>query len=349
MVLKERIALMTRLGNYLGENTESWQQAKNRASQQNPWFTEEYIDTAINNIRDGFLKEEALQNWLKDFPAPGNTAKAPQLGLVMAGNIPLVGFHDFLAAFLAGLRLKIKLSSKDKALWETIFQLLYQWEPQCLNQIETAEQLKGCDAYIATGSNNSARYFEFYFQKYPHIIRRNRTSAAILSGQESPLELEKLSDVIGLYFGMGCRNVTKIFVPENYNFEPLIHALNKYGSHIDHNKYKNNYDFQLAIYLLNRIPYMSSNSILLIPSDNLFAPVSVLHYETYSDANPLLETLSENDSLQCLIGAQQYFRQDARLTPFGTAQKPGLTQYADQVDTLAFLKEVLKNPKTTIH
>lgn len=345
MVLKERIALMTRLDDYLGENSEDWQRAKELARQQNTWFTGAYIDKAVENIRSSFLKEKELHKWLMGFPSFDET-DAPLVGIVMAGNIPLVGFHDFLAVFLTGCRLKIKLSSKDRILWETLFRLLAQWDPRFINQVEVAEQLKNCDAYIATGSNNSARYFEFYFEKYPHIIRHNRTSAALLSGRESAEELAELSEDINLYFGMGCRNVTKIFVPENYNFESLIKALNKFSYHIDHNKYKNNYDFQLALYLLNKVPYMSSDSILLIPSDSLFAPVSVLHYETYDHAEHIWERLSGDDCLQCLIGNEQYFKNDFRLIPFGKAQQPELTQYADNIDILSFLKNLKKNKKT---
>ena len=189
--------------------------------------------------------------------------------------------------------------------------------------------LKGCDAYIATGSNNSSRYFEQYFGKYPHIIRKNRSSAAILTGKESAVELQKLSDDIHLYFGLGCRNVTKIFVPEGYDFVPLLAAFDTYKYFEDHHKYKNNYDYQLSILLLNNQFYMTNGSTLLTKNSSMFSPISQLYYETYSSSNEVESTLKNNPELQCLVGTHYI--------PFGQAQAPGLFDYADGVDTVQFL------------
>ena len=192
--------------------------------------------------------------------------------------------------------------------------------------------LKDCDAYIATGSNNSARYFEYYFKKYPHIIRRNRTSVAILDGNETTEELEKLADDVHLYFGMGCRNVTKIFVPKDYDFIPLLTAFKKYDHFKDHHKYKNNYDYNLALHILNGKFYMANESLILLENPSIFSPISQLNYEFYTDKNTVEESLRSMEDLQCTVG-HDYI-------PFGQAQLPSLTDYADGIDTINFLTKL---------
>lgn len=338
--LQSRILLMTKLGQYLSSNDENLIESIDSAFRANGWFTPEFVKLSLDNIAQYFLKEEALSNWIAQYPKIASDQVSPKnVGIVMAGNIPLVGFHDFLCGFISGHRLKIKLSSKDTVLWQHIFSRLQQWNDQFDKQVETAEMLKGCDAYIATGSNNSARYFEFYFQKYPHIIRKNRSSVAILDGTESAEALEHLSDDVSQYFGLGCRNVTQIYVPKEYNFEPLLAAFNKYISHIDHNKFKNNYDYQLALYLLNKQYYMSNGHILLVESDSVYAPISVVHYQYYDNKEELISKLSQNEAVQCIsiAGAQQT---DSGLVNFGGNQKPRLTDYADGVDTMNFLADL---------
>lgn len=338
--LQSRILLMTKLGQYLSSNDENLIESIDSAFRANGWFTPEFVKLSLDNIAQYFLKEEALNNWIAQYPKIASDQVSPKIvGIVMAGNIPLVGFHDFLCGFISGHRLKIKLSSKDTVLWQHIFSRLQEWNEQFSQQVETAEMLKGCDAYIATGSNNSARYFEFYFQKYPHIIRKNRSSVAVLDGTESAEALEHLSDDVSQYFGLGCRNVTQIYVPKAYNFEPLLTAFNKYISHIDHNKFKNNYDYQLALYLLNKQYYMSNGHILLVESDSVYAPISVVHYQYYDNKEALINELSKKDAVQCIsvASAQQT---DSRLVSFGGNQKPGLTDYADGVDTMNFLSNL---------
>jgi hypothetical protein len=247
----------------------------------------------------------------------------------MAGNIPLVGFHDFLCGFISGHKLLLKLSSKDTVLMAHLIKKLSEWEPAVLRQVHTAEMLKGCDAYIATGTNNTARYFEQYFGKYPHIIRRNRTSVAVLDGTESDEELSALGRDIFTYFGLGCRNVTQICVPQGYDFTPLLRTLEAYRGFVDHNKYRNNYDYHLALYLLNRVPYLDNGSLLLVENSLPFSAVSVLHYRYYDDPEAILNEFRGSPDIQAVIG------HDA--IPFGTAQRPGLNDYADGVDTMAFL------------
>lgn len=342
MILKERIALMVRLGAYFLDNNSGWQAAKEQAYRQNPWFIPAYINTAVNQIAHAFLAETALENWTEPYLSFSNEETNPEVGIVMAGNLPLVGFHDFLSVFISGCRQRIKLSSKDSVLWQHIFQKLQEWQPETATLIATGEQLKNCDAYMATGSNNSSRYFEYYFAKFPHIIRKNRSSIAILTGLETPETLSALSDDICLYFGLGCRNVTQIFVPENYDFAPLKNALERYEHHLDHSRYKNNYDYQLALALLNKIDYQTMEPLLLVPSDSLFAPISVLHYQTYKDKEQLSGILPPGEELQCIVAEPDALEENSAITAFGQSQFPNLDDYADGVDTLEFLS-ALKN------
>jgi hypothetical protein len=345
-LLEERIALIVRLGHYLADNKEELQNVVAKAERMNGWFTPEFVQLAARTIATEFLDEEKLRAWLAQYPAIGivGSPNSKTLGLVMAGNIPLVGFHDFLCAYLSGLRLKLKLSSKDTVLWEHILDLLSQWDPEFGKQVTVSEMLKDCDAYIATGSNNSARYFEQYFQKYPHIIRKNRTSVAVLDGSETPAQLSSLADDVCLYYGLGCRNVTKIYVPPDYSFEQLLPVFDRYKHHADHNKYKNNYDYQLAIFLLNKVRYMTNGSVLLVPYESPFAAISVLHYEYYTDKKALLQQLAGDDRLQCITTREKVELgdgKDVETQVFGANQAPGLNDYADGTDTMAFLSSIV--------
>lgn len=331
MRLQQRIELLFQLRNYLLSNEESLQIAKNQAFSKNNWFIPEFIDNAILNIAEGFLKKEDLESWVKTYNIPEENAQPKKIGLVMAGNIPLVGFHDFLCIFISGNIAVMKLSGKDDVLIQHILKKMVEWDAEVSQYFSIQEMLKNCDAYIATGSNNSARYFEHYFSKYPNIIRKNRTSVSILDGSESTEELEALADDVFLYFGMGCRNVTKIYVPKEYEFEPLINAFKKYDWLGDHHKFKNNYDYQLAVLLLNKQYYMSTASLILSENEQLFSPISQLNYGFYEITQNELknELKTQSESLQCIVG-HDYI-------PFGGAQRPALNQYADGVDTLSFL------------
>ncbi|WP_462254920.1 acyl-CoA reductase [Ferruginibacter sp.] len=328
MNLQNRIELLQKLKNYLEDNDTEWQEVKANATAHNGWFIPGFIDLAVQNICTAFLDTDKLTAWANHYHLDDNI-NGKNIGLVMAGNIPLVGFHDFLCVFVSGHTQTIKLSGKDDVLLKHIVQKLYSWDISVQNYISFAEMLKGCDAYIATGSNNSARYFEQYFAKYPSIIRRNRTSVAILYGKETEEELDKLSDDVHLYFGLGCRNVTKIFVPSAYDFVPLLKAFDKYKYFADHHKYKNNYDYQLSIALMNNIYYMTNESTLLIESEEIFSAISQLNYSFYDNAEKVTALLKDNSDVQCIVGQQH--------TPFGQAQQPGLFDYADGVDTMQFL------------
>jgi hypothetical protein len=328
MNLQKRIEILQRLREYLLTNNEEWQQVKTKASFHNGWFTGPFIDLAVQNICTQFLEKEKLEQWAAHYHLDDNIG-GKNIGLVMAGNIPLVGFHDFLGVFLSGHRQTIKLSSKDNLLLKHLVDKMTAWEPSLEAYVSFAEMLKGCDAYIATGSNNSARYFEQYFSKYPNIIRRNRTAVAILTGNETAGELALLSDDVHQYFGLGCRNITKLFVPAGYNFVPLLGAFDKYKYFEDHHKFKNNYDYQLSIALLNNIFYMTNGSLLLIENDAIFSAISQLNYSFYGDEKKLLEMLWGNEDIQCICGQSGI--------AFGQAQSPSLTNYADGIDTMEFL------------
>jgi len=330
MNLQDRILLLSKLGEYMLSDDENWVASKDRAGRENGWFIPEFIGESVKNIAGFYLQKEALENWAASYQLPSKNNSPRPVGIVMAGNIPLVGFHDFLSVFTTGHIALIKASSKDHVLIKHLTDKLIEWEPSLADSIGYSEMLKGCYAYIATGSNNTSRYFEYYFGKYPHIIRRNRTSVAILTGQETGSELENLADDVYLYFGLGCRNVTKIYVPRGYDFVPLLEIFKKYNYLADHHKYKNNYDYNLALHLLNKKFYMTNGSVLLVEEPGLFSPISQLNYEFYTDKNYLSEQLSQNSDIQCLVSRDHI--------PFGEAQSPALTDYADGVDTMAFLK-----------
>jgi hypothetical protein len=332
MNLQMRIDLLTRMGEYILSEDPDWKSAKDKASLQNSWFTPAFIDMAIKSIKKQFLKKEILENWISAYRLPEENQHPKSVGVIMAGNIPLVGFHDFLSVFISGNKLRMKPSSKDEVLIKHLVNKLAEWDPAVNEWVGFEEMLKGCDAYIATGSNNSSRYFEYYFSKYPHIIRRNRTSVAILDGNESDEELQWLADDVYLFFGRGCRNVSKIYVPADYDFIPLLEAFNKYNYLSDHNKYKNNYDYNLAIHILNRKFYMTNGSVLLLEDKSLFSPISQLNYEFYANKNEPLKALNSSADLQCTVGHD--------LIPFGQAQQPLITDYADGIDTLQFLSSL---------
>lgn len=327
MKLQNRIELLQQLKKYLNENDAGWQDAKHKASTLNAWFTPAFIDLSIKNITEQFLDTDKLAAWIQHYHID-DTIVPKNVGIVMAGNIPLVGFHDFLAVFVSGHIQTIKLSSKDDVLLKHIVQKMYEWEITTQNHISFAPMLKGCDAYIATGSNNSAVYFDYYFSKYPSIIRRNRTSVAIIKGTETAEELEKLSDDIHMYFGLGCRNVTKLYVPQEYDFVPLLRSFHRYKYFADHHKYRNNYDYNLSLHIMNNRFYMTDETTLLVENEQLFSPISQLNYSFYDDEEEVIKNLKGNNDIQCIVG---------RDIPFGQSQIPGLMDYADGVDTMQFL------------
>jgi hypothetical protein len=328
MNLAERITLLVKLGKYLMEDSEELKPVKQKAFEKNKWFTEEFIDYSFKNIATHFLDNEKLTGWVKHYHIDDNI-QPQKIGIVMAGNIPLVGFHDFLCVFITGHSQFIKLSDKDEVLMEHLIDKLQEWNPKVAAVVRTSPLLKDCDAYIATGSNNSARYFQSYFGKYPSIIRSNKTSLAVLTGKETLGELICFADDVFIYFGLGCRNVSKIFVPKDYSFEMLLNAFKKYNYFSDLTKYRNNYDYNLALFIMNNKFYMSNECIILSENESVFSPVSVLNYSFYEDEKRAFNELESNQNIQCIIGNNH--------VPFGKSQEPGLFDYADGIDTIQFL------------
>jgi hypothetical protein len=332
MNLEQRVDLLKKLGKYILSEDESWADVKQKATHENPWFIPEFVNYQLHHISHEYLSPQKLKAWITRYNVPSTNDSPKNVGIVMAGNIPLAGFHDFLSSFISGHRQTIKPSSKDFQLINGIIQKLQQWNHEVNKFILLAERLKSCDAYIATGSNNSSRYFDYYFSRYPHMIRRNRTSAAILTGNETFAQLEAFADDVHVYFGLGCRNVTKLYVPEHYDFLPLLESFKKYDWVFDVHKYKNNYDYQLAIMIINKIYYMTNGSILLSENKSLFSPISLLNYEQYKSVEDVVQILDGNKDIQCIVGNQ--------FIPFGKAQQPALDDYADKADTLQFLLDL---------
>ncbi len=328
MNLAERIDLMIKLGKYITSDSLQLKNVIEKAFNKNKWFTPQFAELSLKNIAEQFLDKNKLEAWVGVYHLDDNISPK-NVGIVMAGNIPLVGFHDFLCVFISGHKQKIKLSEKDDVLFPYLLKKINEWNSAFSNVAEAVDMLKDCDAYIATGSNNSSRYFNYYFGKYPSIIRTNKTSVAILTGKESEDELNLLADDVHTFFGLGCRNITSIFVPEEYDFVPLLKAFKKYSYFADHTKFKNNYDYNLALLIMNNKFYMSNENIILVENESIFSAVSQLNYTFYKNKNEQIIRLKSNQDIQCIAG-------DGCL-PFGSAQQPALNDYADGIDTMQFL------------
>lgn len=333
MNLEERVAAFSELGNQLERLQEDDLKAVlEKARERNPWFTDENIQLAIDGV-GSFLKGEKLRNWAVKYPI--NKSGSKKVGVAMAGNIPLVGFHDYLCILMAGHRAQIKLSSQDAELLPFVHAMLSDIEPHFADFVTFEERLHHYDAAIATGSDNTSRYFSYYFKKVPHIIRKNRSSCAILLGGETNKELEELGNDTFHYFGLGCRNVSKLYIPEEYDLIPLLRQWEKFTPVVHHNKYANNYNYQRSIHLTNLKHFYDNGAILLIENDKLVSPISVVFYERYSDQEDLKNRIARhNEKLQCILSAKGWFKGSIE---FGKAQKPELEDYADNVDTMKFL------------
>ena len=336
MTHSERLTAFVALGQLLSRLSEDeLASLTSRARNQNAWFDKPNVESAIRGVAE-LLAEDKLRHWAARYPAEPATPR--QIGVVMAGNIPLVGFHDALCVLLSGHTLLAKLSKDDTVLMQWILEALKRLEPRFADQIQVADRLNAADAFIATGSDNTARYFEYYFGKKPNIIRRNRTSVAVLTGREEPHDLGLLGEDIFRYYGLGCRNVSKLYVPHNYDFTPLLDSLQPWHHIPDHHKYQNNYDYNKSILLVNRVPHLDTGFLLLTESAQLVSPISVLHYSTYSHEIDLVDQLTDVAAqTQCIVsGGGQW----AGSFPFGRAQSPAVSDYADGVDTMAFLAEL---------
>ncbi|WP_198034351.1 acyl-CoA reductase [Dyadobacter tibetensis] len=334
---KNRIDALVNLGKIIGSEHNKakmadWAEA---AYRKNNWFTPELVSQSLQALAEEYLHEEKLNLWSEKYIEPHSSKK---IGVVMAGNIPAVGFHDALCVLVSGHQLMAKLSSDDQVLMNLLFQQLIEIEPRLKASIQVVERLNTADAYIATGSDNTARYFHHYFASKPHIIRKNRTSIAILSGEESREELEALGRDILLYYGLGCRNVSKLYVPVNYEFTAFYEAIEEMAPHyLNHHKFFNNYEYNKSIVLINRVPHLDNGFLILTESPALVSPISMLHYETYTSLDTVRQNLEEQkEKIQCVVAASSAIHPDS--VTLGRSQLPGLNDYADNVDTMAFLQ-----------
>lgn len=339
MELAARINALLSLGQLLSQPDEFRSAVISRTSFHNPWFTVENQERALASVVNNFLQPDILMPWVASYELPEPT-QPKRLGLVMAGNIPLVGFHDFMCIFLSGHHALIKLSDKDPYLWPHLLDLLKRIDPRSSNYFSVVERLSDMDAVIATGSNNTSRYFEAYFGKYPHIIRRNRNGVGVFTGHETPEELMAFGKDVFRYFGLGCRNVSKIYVPQGYVFDPLLEAMHEYRQIILHNKYKNNFDYYYAWYLLNRVTMLGNGCLILVENQAIPSHVAGLHFEYYPSI-PELETAltAQAAEIQVIVASPGVLTQNPSV-PFGQAQEPTIADYADGVDTLLFLKHL---------
>lgn len=328
MIYKDRIVPFVKLGERINQIVEENDEDFFRAIQnQNNWFTKESVVYALKGIGN-FLLEQSLNKWASEYKLINKLDK--RIGVIMAGNIPLVGFHDFMCVLISGHSIMIKPSGQDNLLIRTIIKSLVEIEPAFENKIEIVERLNDADAFIGTGSDNSARYFKYYFGKKPNIIRQNRTSVGVIKGDETVDDFRQLGKDIFTYYGLGCRNVSKLFVPKGYDFQFMLDSLQGFEEVGDHHKYRNNYDYNKSIYMVNREPHLDTGFLLVKESEELVSPISVLFYQHYENGQELKSLLTENESkIQCIVGSGY--------TPFGEAQQPEVDDYADGVDTMKFL------------
>lgn len=341
MNTENQVLGLTRLSQYIkdflnknqedyNDNDSDFELLLKRSEIENPWFTIENQKFALKQWTD-LLTEENITDWLKEYQISKTTKR---VGLILAGNIPLVGFHDVISVVLSNHIPVIKLSSKDKYM---IPFLLKKWNEFSEGNVsfEFVEKLENFDAVIATGSNNTARYLEYYFKNHMNIIRKNRTSIAVLKGDETEEELKLLAEDIFRYFGLGCRNVTRLFIPQDFVLDRLFESFLDFQEIINHNKYANNYDYNRAVYLLNQDKFWDNNFVMLKEDEKLFSPLSVINFSRYSSLDEVKSFISENEeNIQCVVAKDELGLDSIKL---GEAQNPGLNTYADNVDTMKFL------------
>jgi hypothetical protein len=339
--LSERVNAFVLLGKDFQENSQ-WIESVIKPSlgkiyNSNGWFTEFSVLNAFASLSN-MLDENNLVEWISRYKFSENIGQK-KVGIIMAGNIPLVGFHDMLCVLISGNTVIIKTSKDDAILPRLVCEKLFEIEPKLKSKIEFVERLESFDAVIATGSNNSARYFESYFGKYPNIIRKNRTSVSVLNGLETKSQLTKLGHDIFDYFGLGCRNVTKMYVPKGYEFAKFFESIYDFGFVANVNKYANNYDYNRAVYLMNSLPFLDNNFLIIRESEDLTSPVSVVNYEFYDDVSVVAQQLVvKQEQVQCVVSDISVIE---NAVTFGNSQKPMLWDYADGIDTINFLNSLL--------
>ncbi len=305
---------------------------------KNPWFTRENVVKCYSSWGKA-LTEAKITEFTSRYSSINHEKSLKTVGIIAAGNIPLVGLHDILCCLLSGHKALIKLSGRDADLTQLVISILEHLEPTIKGMVTIAEdRLTNFDAIIATGSNNSARYFEYYFAKYPHIIRKNRNGVALLTGLETKQELEQLGNDIYQYFGLGCRNVSKLFVPKGYDFTTLFETIEPWNHLINHNKYANNYSYSRALWLIDLAPHLDTGFMLVRQNESFASPIATLYYEEYASLEQIIAHLNQNiEQLQCVVS-------NVEIAPlkvtFGQTQQPELWDFADGVDTMKFLENI---------
>ncbi|HTM99163.1 MAG TPA: acyl-CoA reductase [Pedobacter sp.] len=335
---KMLITALKKLGELMCDPNNDLAAITETAQHHNAWFTPEEVRKSLNSLGK-MLNETDLAQW---FSTISMATSPKKVGLILAGNIPLVGLHDVICVLATGNIALIKMSSSDDKLIPTVLKQLIALEPSLTDRIQYVERLQNFDAIIATGSNNSSRYFDYYFGKVPNIIRKNRNSIAVLSGNETKTEIEDLGHDIFDYFGLGCRNVSKIYIPKGYDMKNFFEPLEKYQPIINHFKYNNNYDYNKSIYLVNAVKHFD-NGFLLVKEDTSFtSPLAVLFYEEYNSINDLEKLIAkENENIQCVVSNIDLNSKKGKIN-FGESQHPKLWDYADDVNTIAFLQTLTK-------
>ena len=305
------------------------------AYKYNTWFTEDSVKKALNEWSKQ-LNYNSLKNWTDQYKIEDKSEK--KIAIIMAGNLPLVGFHDLLCGLILNFNCIVKLSSDDKILIPFIVDYLDSVVPGIKNKVEfTTNPIKDFNGVIATGSNSSFKYFEYYFGSYPNVLRKTRHSIAVLDGNESEEDLKNLGNDIFTYFGMGCRSVSKLLVPKGYDFDLLFNALFKFKDIINHNKYVNNYDYNKAVYLMSEQKFIENGFVILKEDEKLGSPIGCLFFEYYENSKDLNTYISNiKDSLQCVVSNLNI----PNSTSFGSSQKPKIDDYADNINTLDFLLKI---------
>ena len=339
MTVEQRVESLVALGNLLQDvDRPEIAAVIQNAYIENAWFTPENIRQSLLAIANYYLAESDVLSLVHKYHLSDNIIPK-NVGMVLAGNIPLVGFHDIICCFLAGHNAIIKLSDKDKVLIPFVLGELTRLYPKAALYFEYVDKLADFDAVIVTGSDNTARHFEYYFRNHPHIIRYNRNAVAVLNGDEDSDILNILGGDIFTYFGLGCRNVSKIYLPQGYSVEKLFVAFDSFGSIIHHNKYKNNYDYNIALFLLNRELFLHNDFFILRESNEIASRIGVIHYEFYQDRDELTKRIqSEINKVQCIVSNTSIGQLD--IIPIGQPQYPTLDTFADGIDTMQFLLSI---------
>lgn len=333
---KDLISAFCHLSTILEDKNQDLINVINQSYANNNWLTSDNYWKSINHWK-GSLTQDKIQEFISDYPI----APKPQtIGIIMAGNIPMVGFHDLLCVLLMGHTAQVKYSSDDPYVIEYLINCLKSYNPKLNNRIVVTERLQSIDAVIATGSNNSFRYFESYFKHLPRLLRKNRKSIAILDGSETEKEYELLAHDILTYFGLGCRNVSQLFIPNGRPIEKILDCMMDYSHLINHNKYANNYTYHKALLLMNSEQHLDTGFLLPKRRRDLLSPLACIHYDFYESIDEIDDFISKNkEDIQCIVG--NYSSTD--VIPFGKAQYPDLKDFADNKNTLEFLSTLNTN------